>query len=67
MLKVADAIERRDGIEFKRCAVRIEGDRVLFWSPRNSAQFGVCNLQEADELVQLIRRTCSSTTPKDRS
>lgn len=55
MLAIADAIERRDRVSFKRCAVNARADPVTFCSPRNSRTDGECSLAEADELVALIR------------
>lgn len=55
MLGIADGIETRKGFRAKRCAVRIEGDRAYFCSPRNSSVDGECLLAEADDLAVQIR------------
>lgn len=55
MLEIADAIERRGEFHARRCAVHVRGADVHFWSPRNSMKHGVVNLEEADELVTVIR------------
>lgn len=55
MLAIADAIERRESVRFKRCAVVATRERVEFESPRNSTRPGFCSLAEADELAREIR------------
>lgn len=60
MLAVAAAIEARGEYDAKRCAVRVDGDRVEFWSPRNSESPGVVTLAVADALAAEIRNTLSA-------
>lgn len=55
MRALGKAIEARGRASFKRCAVRVEGDRVFFRSPRNSQTEGECSLAEADALAAEIR------------
>ncbi len=55
MRALAAAIERRGHASFKRCGVRVEGDQVFVWSPRNSTREGVISLAAADDLVTQIR------------
>lgn len=62
MLAIADAIERRDGVHFKRCSVNVDHDRVFFSSPRNSTYDGECSLAEADDLAAEIRRVLGQQT-----
>lgn len=57
MRRIAEAIETRGGFNAKRCAVRVCGDLVEFWSPRNSMRRGVVTLANADELAAQIRAT----------
>lgn len=59
MLAVANAIETRDEFRAKRCAVKVVGDRVLLWSPRNSRKAASVPLAVADALVAQIRATLS--------
>lgn len=54
MLALARGIEARSDTHFKRCAVRFEGDRVFFSSPRNSRREGEVALTEADDLARQI-------------
>lgn len=63
MLAIADAIEQRQSVRFKRCAVRVDGQRVFFCSPRNSQREGECTLEEADELVKVIRERIPRPQP----
>lgn len=51
MLSIAAAIKLRTSESFKRCAVRVNGDDVFFWSPRNSQRQGHVSLAVADELA----------------
>ena len=55
VLAIADAIEARGEYRAKRCAVKVDGDRVYFESPRNSQEPGVVTL--ADALAAEIRAT----------
>lgn len=54
MKALATAIEARGRATFDRCAVRIDGDRAFFRSPRNSTRDGECSYSEALELAQQI-------------
>lgn len=56
MRALAKAIEDGQPEAFKRCAVRIEGDRAFFWSPRNSQRDGEVSLEDARELAAQILR-----------
>jgi hypothetical protein len=57
MLHIARAIEARGFAHYRRCAVQVVGERVSFWSPRNSrGGHGVVTLAEADELASEIQR-----------
>lgn len=60
MLAIALAIRQRGRVSFKRCAVRVDGERVFFRSPRNSQREGETSLEEADALAELIERTLKS-------
>lgn len=56
MKAIAEAIEKRGGASFKRCAVGVGPyGKVEFWSPRNSQKPGVVTLAEADDLARQIR------------
>lgn len=57
MLAIADAIERRAYVSFRRCAVYADREPVRFRSPRNSIDDGECTYAEAAELAALIRKT----------
>lgn len=67
MLQIADAITSRGRVSFRRCAVRVEGDRVFFCSPRNSIVDGECSLEEADELAEIIKTTFGVLAPEKRA
>jgi hypothetical protein len=54
MLAIAAAIKARGSESFKRCAVRVNGEDVFFWSPRNSQRQGHTTLAIADELADYI-------------
>ena len=56
MRAIADAIERRALVSFKRCAVDATSDVVRFRSPRNSVVDGVVSRPEADALAEIIRQ-----------
>lgn len=56
MRAIADAIEKRATVSFRRCAVSVQGESVLFWSPRNSMKDGIVLYTEAAELAALIRK-----------
>lgn len=55
MLAIADAIERRSSVVFKRCSVDATGDVVRFCSPRNSTVDGTATLAAAQDLAEQIR------------
>lgn len=56
MLAIAEAIVARKDESFTRCAVRFDGERVFFRSPRNTSEEGEpCTLAEADELAAAIK------------
>ncbi len=56
ILNIAAAIETRAGENHKRCAVKIFGDSVYLWSPRNSNEEPEpVTLAEADDLARQIR------------
>lgn len=72
MLAIAEAIEQRRRVEFKRCAVDarvcVEDDLdgyeiVLFWSPRNSRMRGAVDLADAQRLAAQIRLDVPLPTP----
>ncbi len=60
MVAIAEAIEKRDSVSFKRCAVRIDGSHAFFQSPRNSMREGECTVREATELAAEIRRVAAA-------
>ncbi len=53
---VADAIENRSWVSFKRCAVDARTEPVLFRSPRNSKSDGEVSREDAEDLAKQIRR-----------
>ncbi len=55
MLAIAEAIEKRSRVSFKRCSVVIDNNSAYFMSPRNSSTSGFCTLAEADELAVEIK------------
>lgn len=55
MLQIAKAIENRGRESFRRCAVNVNGNDAILYSPRNSEYPGTCSLIEADDLVKQIR------------
>lgn len=56
MLGLADAIERRRDFSEWRCAVTFDGDRVQFYSPRNTTGgYGEVPFAVADALAAEIR------------
>lgn len=63
MLAIAEAIEQRKSVGFKRCAVdaRDEDGEVRFWSPRNSRMHGVVFIDDAMELAAQIRHELGGT------
>lgn len=65
MLGIATAIETRTEFRAKRCAVAFDGDRVFFWSPRNSEVRGEVSLADADALAAQIRPMIAATVPSD--
>lgn len=56
IIGIARAIRERGRASFKRCAVRIEGERAYFFSPRNSSVEGETSLAEADALAEQIEK-----------
>lgn len=54
MLALAEAIQNRKNIEFRRCAVEFVGYEVHLWSPRNSIKEGVVSIREADEFAEHV-------------
>lgn len=62
MYQIADAIDRRLAVSFKRCAVDATGSKVEFWSPRNSREHGVVSLEDAQALSALIKKTVPKAT-----
>ena len=67
MLALADAIEKRERVTFKRCAVDAtkadeEPYEVRFWSPRNSRMHGVVMPHDADALARSIKRKIKKVT-----
>lgn len=65
MLAIADAIERKSDVEFRRCAVDATKDPVKFWSPRNSQTDGACSYAEAADLAAQIRALLGPAPPAD--
>lgn len=61
MQAIADAIEKRGEASFRRCEVIVEGEHVLFCSPRNSREPGRVTLAEADALAVEIRSYFAAT------
>lgn len=55
MLAIADAIDNKTSVSFKRCAVNITYSEVRFRSPRNSKKDGIVSHAEASELAAKIR------------
>lgn len=66
MLALAEAIEQRSRNSFKRCAVRIEGERAYFCSPRNSQEDGEVSLAAADVLAAEIRATLQPASTSEK-
>jgi hypothetical protein len=54
MRAVADAIQRRESVFFKRIAVHFESDGAHFCSPKNSEHDAIVTLEEADDLAAQI-------------
>ena len=50
MLALARAIQLREAVSFKRCAVHFEADGVHFSSPKNSERDAVVSVEDADGL-----------------
>lgn len=65
MIAVAQAIQQRKMVSFKRCAVRFEPDVAVFWSPRNSQIDGICSHAEADHLMADIIALLQSKDQSD--
>ena len=51
MRELAKAIKARGSASFKRCAVRVDGERAYFCSPRNSTRDAEVPLADADEFA----------------
>jgi hypothetical protein len=51
MREIAQAIKARGSASFKRCAVRVAGERAYFCSPRNSTTDAEVPLADADEFA----------------
>jgi len=51
MVEIAKAIKARHWATFNRCAVRVEGERAYFCSPRNSTRDAEVSLADADEFA----------------
>ena len=51
MLALARAIQLREAVSFKRCAVHFEADGVHFSSPKNSERDAVVSAEDADEFA----------------
>lgn len=66
MLRIAEAIEKREDFDAYRCAVAFDGDRVFFWSPRNSMTRGEVTLADADALAAEIRATLAKAAEGGR-
>jgi hypothetical protein len=54
MLEIAEAIENRTSISFRRCAVYASKTYAKFESPRNSTEASEVSLEEADQLAKEI-------------
>lgn len=68
MLAIATAIEMRDKVSFKRCAVDARAEPVTFWSPRNSEKPGDVSYEEASTLATKIRALLAQEADRnDRS
>jgi hypothetical protein len=57
MLAIAEAIERRGSVSFKRCAARRVENTYALSSPRNSQDPGVISWAQAQQLAATIRTT----------
>jgi hypothetical protein len=64
MLAIAEAIESRTDLSFRRCAVKFGGDgAVYFSSPRNTTdEVEPVSCADADALAVLIREALSKPT-----
>lgn len=51
MVEIAEAIRNRGSVRFKRCAVEVQGDGFLFYSPRNSQHRTLIPFGDADEFA----------------
>lgn len=59
MMAIAVAIELREYVGFKRCAVDASKEPVEFWSPRNSQRPGMVSRASAEALAKEIREKCA--------
>jgi hypothetical protein len=66
MLAVADAIEQRRSVNFRRCAATLAGESYELESPRNSTRPGKISLDEADALARSIRDVVVATAVEPR-
>ncbi len=60
MVALAQAIKARHWATFGRCAVRVEGERAYFSSPRNSTRDGEVPLTDADEFADQVLATLTT-------
>jgi hypothetical protein len=60
MIAIADAIDSRAHVSFKRCAVKWTDEHVEFWSPRNSQRRGVVSHEDATLLAGEVRAKLGS-------
>lgn len=51
MIELAKAIKARGSASFKRCAVRVDGERAYFRNPRSSERDAEVPLADADEFA----------------
>lgn len=61
MLAIANAIDARGHVSFKRCAVRWTDAHAEFWSPRNSQRRGIVSHDDARLLAEEIRAKLGGT------
>ena len=54
LLGLAQAIRARKSVMFKRCAVRVVGNKVCFWRPRNSTRASCVPLERADRFADHV-------------
>ena len=61
MLGIARAILDGGEAHYKRCSVRVDGDRCYMSSPRNDIEGGVVHTQDARDLAKYIIATLGDT------